>query len=450
MPKDTICKIVRQYNKTHIPNEDMRKLQQIAFDYAKVKNYVYKRYGGIYSLPKLYPGYTIQNEMTKSGLREELEMPSVYFYLAIFDALRDIKIQWSKTKKIVLRQVNQNEDMSNEEKHFLRYLLKVNNAFESVLARTPLKLPKNVKEQYDLLSSQVDIKKMENYLRRQVRKYPLKLHTNTENRFSVTERAYRYGDHGIYISVKEKRKRIFIPLTDTNCYARQITVQLYPERGDIELNIPMEVEVKKHDDYTRQVGIAMGMHIMLTTEDGHIYGEKLGDYQADLSDWLREQTGIYNKNRQDNPGRKKYQARKRKKEERLHSYINQELNRFLRTEKPEIIYIPKFSEKMGKGPIKRINYHTTSWQRGYIRSRLIQKCKEQSVELIEVFAKNISNQCSECGTIGQNREQIFFCPNCGYRTEQKTNTARNVKRRGEQQTDYDHKNRNRINEGDEP
>ena len=76
----------------------MTKLQAVARDYAKVKNYVYQRYAGITGLSKIYPGYTVQNEMTRSGLREELGLPSVYFYLAIFDALGEIKSQWTRTK----------------------------------------------------------------------------------------------------------------------------------------------------------------------------------------------------------------------------------------------------------------------------------------------------------------------------------------------------------------
>ena len=80
MPRDTICKIVRQHNKGPVSPEDMQKLLEVAKDYASVKNYVYLRYGGIRSLSKLYPGYTVQNEMARSGLRERLGMPSVYFF----------------------------------------------------------------------------------------------------------------------------------------------------------------------------------------------------------------------------------------------------------------------------------------------------------------------------------------------------------------------------------
>ena len=135
MPPDTVCRTVRQYNKDAIPAEDMKKLLEIAEDYNKVKKYVYQRFGGIGSLWKLYPGYTVQNEMTGSGLRGTLKMPSVYFYLAVFDALGDIKSQWTRTKNKVLELLGKNEGFSAEEKHYLRFLMKVTNAFSSVLRR---------------------------------------------------------------------------------------------------------------------------------------------------------------------------------------------------------------------------------------------------------------------------------------------------------------------------
>ena len=111
MPADTVCKIIRQYNKTPLSQEEMQKLQEIARDYARVKNEIYQRYGGMKSLPKLYPGYTVQNEMTKSGLRKQLGLPSVYFYLAIFDALKEIRSYWSAVRASVLKNVKAHEGL---------------------------------------------------------------------------------------------------------------------------------------------------------------------------------------------------------------------------------------------------------------------------------------------------------------------------------------------------
>ena len=430
MSKPVMCKTVRQYSKSPVSPENMEKLKEIAKDYQKVKNYVYVRYGGIGSLSKIYPGYTVQNELTACGLRSDLEMPSVYFYLAVFDALRDIKAQWSRTKSKVLELVGKNETLSPEEKHYLRFVLKVNNAFMAVLNETEIRLPQEIQKTYDQLSGQVDSGYLHRYLRRQVRKYHEKQHTSAADGFSLSERAYRYGDHGIYISIKEKRKRVFIPLTDSNQYKRQLYIKLYPDQEKLEVRVPVNMTVKRHEDYVNSVGTAMGFYTMLTTDQGHEYGKELGKYQEEYADWMRVQTGSYRQNRADNPGRKKYAAQKRRYQSKLHSYINHELNRFLKEEKPEIVYIAKLPKPCGGGPSPRINHSISMWQRGYIRKRLQLKCSQQSVEVAEVFGKGISNVCSSCGGTGVKRAGRFQCPVCGYESGEKVNTARNVKLRG--------------------
>lgn len=431
MTMERVCKTIHQHNKEPIPEPDMRKLQEIAADYGKVKNYVYARFGGIASLSKLYPGYTVQNEMTGSGFRETLGMPSVYFYLAVFDALGDIKCQWTRTKTKILKLINQNEGFSEEDKHYLRFLLKVNNVFEQVLNQKSIELPKAVQKQYEKVAGKVETDRLHRYLCRQVRKYHVKLHTDRDDGFTIAERAYRYADHGIYISIKEKRKRVFVPLTDNNQYKSQLYIKLFQEEGRIEIKVPVNVAVRSHGDYRRQVGIALGLYTMLTTDEGNCYGEELGKRQIAYADWIREQTGSYNRNRNENPGRKKYYAKKRRLEEKLHSYINQELNRFLREEKPQTIYVVKLPKPHAMGGNKMINHSLTQWQRGYIRKRMEQKCKEQSVEIVEVLGKDISKECSNCGRLGKKMEGEFICTVCGYRVEEKVNTARNVKKRGQ-------------------
>ena len=117
--------------------------------------------------------------------------------------------------------------------------------------------------------------------------------------------------------------------------------------------------------------------------------------------------------------------------EQLHSYVNHELNRFLKIEKPKTVYIVKLPRSCAGGVNKKINNSVALWQRGYIRKRLTQKCKEQSIEIIEVLGKGISKECSSCGAEGEKSNGRFFCPICGYKAQEKTNTARNVKKRGQ-------------------
>lgn len=401
MPSSTVCKAVHQYNSAPVSEADMKKLVEIAKDYSTVKNYVYQRYGGIKSLPKLYPGYTVQNEMTASGLRASLGLPSVYFYLAVFDALGDIKNQWTQAKSRIEKCIRENENLTSEDRHYLRFVMKQSDCLEAILLKKELQLPEDWEKSFQKVRTGVEENHLNQYLRRQVRRQLKKLQTDSAYTFSVGERAYLYDDHGIYLAAKEKGKRIFIPLTDNNHYTRQLTVRLFPEEGNIIIHVPVEMRVRQHADYQREIGLAMGIRTMFVTDENHIYGERYREYQYALSEYVREGNIRYRRNKDTIPGRKKYMAGRQKLEEALHTYINAEINRMLRTEKPAVIYLPKLPQSSKAGVNKKINSSVSLWQKGYVRSRLIQKCREQSISLVEVFAKDISRVCSQCGSIGE-------------------------------------------------
>jgi transposase len=429
-----MLKTVCQYNKTPIPESDMDKLLEIAADYGTVKNYVYQRYGGIGGLSKIYPGYTVQNEMTESGLREQLDMPSVYFYLAIFDALGNIKTQWSKTRNDILEAVKKHETFSDDDKHYLRLVLKSDKVWDSVLNHRELHIDNSmVRAEYERLMQETDTHKLHQYLRRQTRKYHKKLHTDKSDSFTIGERAYRYADDGIYISTKQKRQRVYVPLTDSNRYKRQLKIILYSDESRLEIMVPVDVKTKIHADYTNKIGISLGVHTLLTTSDGQSYGGEYGIQLSDKADWISRQQKKYKEQRviDTNPiGRKKYQNRKKKMDASIHSYINMQLNRFIQNEKPAVIYMPKLPHNSYGGNYGSNNYITTIWERGYIRNRLTQKCRENNIELIEVYAKNISSECSNCGAAGRKKDGMFYCGSCGTTLDEKINAAINAKNRG--------------------
>lgn len=361
----------------------------------------------------------------------------MYFYLAVFEALGDIKAQWTRTKTKLLKLINKNTSFSGADKHYLRFLLKVGNAMEQVLCGKTVALKPKLQQQYSQLAAEVDTGRLGRYLCRQVRKYHIKPKTGSADGFAITERAYRYGDHGIYISAKEKRQRIFIPLTDNNSYKRQLYIKLYPQQANVAIRVPVDVKVQNHPDYGRQVGLAFGMSVMLTTDEGHKYGEAFGQLQGAYTGWLYQQAKTAGHQGREG-GRRKYKARKHRLEGRLHSYINQELNRFLREEKPLEIYLPKLPgpQAGGYGYNKHINFAVSGWQRGYIRRRLMQKCREHSVTVTEVFGKGVSSVCSRCGAAGVKKGGVFTCPVCGSQEEDKVNTARNAKIRGQEHRAY--------------
>ena len=103
----------------------------------------------------------------------------------------------------------------------------------------------------------------------------------------------------------------------------------------------------------------------------------------------------------------------------------------LAEEKPKVIYLPKLPKNSKAGYNRKINYSVGIWKKGLIRERLRQKCLEHSVEIVEVFGKGISSECSRCGAGAKYSGDIFRCENCGYETDKKKNAAQNALKRGQ-------------------
>ncbi len=428
--KDTIFKTVYQYNQAPIAAADMERLQEIARDCREVKNYVYDRYSGIRSLTKIYPGYTVQNEMTKSGMRERLGLPAVYFYLSIFDALGDIKSQWTSLKSHIEKNIRGNPNLTAEDRHYLRFVMKQSQCFEAILLGEMPRLSQNWEERFAAVCREVDSHRLDQYLRRQVRRHLNRPHADVAAGFPASPKGYRYADHGIYLSMKESRQRLFIPLTDNNRYTRQVYIRLYPEESRITVNVPIEVRQRHPAGYEGETGLAMGLKCMLVTDRGRSYGEKYLEYQAALTDYVRERLPRHQRNAKNNPGTKKYNDGKHRLRTAMHDYVNAEINRMLDTEKPRVIYVPKLPATSKTGFNRRANALITMWQKGFVKRRLTQKCRECSVELVEVFGKGISTQCSCCGANGTKEGEFFCCPSCKTKLPERENTAKNVLNRG--------------------
>ena len=431
MPQETIYRTICQYSRLPIEAEDVKRLLDIAEDCRKVRNCVYERYGGVGGLAKIYPGYTAQNEMTKSGLREKLGLPSVYFYSAVFDALGDIKSQWTRTRKKIETNIRANENLTPEDRHYLRFVLKQSKCFEAVLNDREPSLTEGWEARYRDVCETVDKRRLDQYLRRQVRRHLVRPHTDRADGFSVSPKGYRYGDHGIYLSMKESRKRLFVLLTDNNSYAKQIYLRLYPEEKRLTIHVPVEVKQKHPPGYSGELGLAMGMRCMFVTDKGAVYGDEYLEYQSALTDYVRERLPRHRKNAEKNPGTKKYRAGKARREAALHAYVNAEINRLLETEKPTVLYLPRLPGTSKAGVNKKINAAVSMWQKGYIKNRLLQKCREYSIEVVEVFGKGISTECCSCGAEGRKEGDRFLCMACGLDLPERQNAAGNALKRGQ-------------------
>ncbi len=441
MPSDnSITKTTWQYSEP-LPQETMDFLKGIAQDYSKVRNYVYGKYAGIKSLDKLTPVYTILTEMRHCGLREQLNLPVVYYELAIADAVSDIKCSWGIVKNKVGEKITANENLSDDDKKYLRTVLKMGNVYAAVLNHQQYELPKNAE------GLDIDIRRLNNLLCRLTRRYLTIPKTDNEHWFRISPNGYSYKDGAMRIVCRTPRKRISIPLKDGRMFERQIQVHI--KHDFVALAVPVETKIRKHKDYINTIYAHIGSQDMLTLSSGAVYGASLEELVNPETERLakknRERGKAYRAyernaetgNRQkaanieaNNLGRQKYDNQKNKERRRTTTFINTEINRMLETEKPAQIVITKpVVKNKTKIYAKAANRKLARNFQGYIRERLAYKCRIESIELVEINSKGTGKTCCACGAEGKRQGKEFICENCGFQATIALNSARNIQQK---------------------
>lgn len=436
----TLTKTITQHTK-ELDRETLSFLYGIAEDYAKVRNTVYQRYSGIRHMNCLTPVYGVLNEMRNCGLREQLNLPVVYYELAVADAVTNIKTNWAVLKKKINGLVTANENLSTDEKMYIRTVLKINSTFSAVVNGEPYELPDNVKD------LGLDTDRLNNRIRRMVRKHLTEPKTEHTKLFRVSPNGYRYKDGGIYLVSRTPRHRVFVPLKSNEQYDRQILFIL--EENSATLHIPVETRIKAHEDYTNTVFMHIGNQAMFTLSDGTAYGEaleqmvfpetvRLDKKNQERGKLCREAANCRAGNlsgkaetiENNNLGRQKYDSRKARERANTVRYINTEINRMLREEKPVRIVIPsRVLKARTKHYSRTTNLKLTRSFQSYIRERLAFKCRLNSIELIEVNSKGTGSLCAECGAEGKRWKGGFVCESCGSHTTAALNAAKNLEKK---------------------
>ena len=444
-----ICKSIHQYSRGKISSENMDTLMEIGHGCMVTRNYIYQRYGGIKSLEKLYSGYAIDAEVKAAGFREQIGLPSVYFTASVNRALGDIKIMWTQVKNGINDAANKNERFSPEDRHYIRFVVKVNGCLENILNEKPVSLPEEIRPRYESIIAELGdgngqrVKSLNRYICRQTRKRLHRQHTDNATYFTIKKQGYRYGElggeHGIFLATKVNRQRIFIPLTDTNVYDRMLDIKLNSQKRTVEIIIPLFVNTRQHEDYTNEIGISLGLWEMITTSTGNVYGSEFGKMQQEISRFILKEN--YRDDKKSISGTQRYLERKAGMDAALKNYVNRELNRMLAQEKPKTIYMAKLPRNPGMHTARHHDdqqitkgtgdtHFLRMWKKGFVTERLQWKCQQNGVSIIEVIGKGIGTECSACGQKGTVKGENFLCPVCGFEENKKVNGARNALNRG--------------------
>ena len=420
-----------------------------------IKNYVWSRYGGISSLLK-QSGWTIRDELIQKNLLSN-KITKTLSKVAVEQSASTIKANWTTTKKKVKKAIFQNENLTKEDRHYLFLCLKHTPTLYNILNY------KKVDYQTDYLKDlKIDVHRLNNLLRRYVRRYKTKSHTNKTN-IVLTSSLYKFDSNNknFYFTGKKKHSRIEISLIG-NIPKLKGTLELVKNQktNQYYLHVPLDrvISKKQMTSSSEILGLDVGITDLITLSDGSVYGANSSELFYTLSDnlvnknrsrlfsykqKLEERISIEQdqskksileqklKNLEDNNlGSKKRISKISKYKSRIASHINCELNKMIKEEDIEEIVREDLNWSSKKKNVSRKQQNRFStWSKGVLLERLSVKLAENGIKETIVNPAYTSQVCCKCNHLGSRNGKVFKCLNCNLNIDADFNASINTKKR---------------------
>lgn len=420
-----------------------------------IKNYVWSRYSGIGSLLK-QSGWTIRDELIQKNLLSN-KITKTLSRVAIEKSASTIKTNWIATKKKVKKAIMQNENLNEDDKRYLFLCLKHTPTLYNILNY------KKVDYTTDYLKDlKIDVHRLNNLLRRYIRRYKIKSYTNKAN-VILTSNLYKFKTNNktFMFSGKTKNSRITINLIG-NVPKLKGTLELVKNQKSNQyyLHVPLDRIIKQKEvtEKSEILGLDVGITDLITLSNGSIYGANSSELFYTLSD------NLVNKNRfrlfsykrklekristeqdeskksilelklknleENNLGLQKRNSKIRKYKSRIVSHINCELNKMIKEEDLKEIVREDLNWISKKKNIRKKQQNRFStWSKGTLLERLSIKLIEKGIKEIIVNPAYTSQICSKCNHLGTRNGKEFKCTNCNLNIDADFNASINIKKR---------------------
>ena len=442
--------------KVNIQQNNSDELAFIGNIQKNIKNYIWDRYGSISSIAK-QSGWTLRDEMLKQDLLSKKIVTNLS-RVAVEKSVGTIKSNWSNAKNKIKIAIKQNKNLTNEDRHYLRLCLKYNPVLQDIL--TYKKVDYNSGYFRNL---NIDVHRLNNLLRRYVRRYYTKSCTN-KNNIILTSNLYKYNNQTkeFRLSGRYKYSRIITALVG-NVPNIKGTVELVKNKltNQYYLHLPLERKIKPKvfSRNSQVVGLDVGISDLFTLSNGNVYGANSAELFYKFSDSLAQP----NKNKlwkykhsleqkleieQDenkkmilqqkitnlinhNLGNKKKQKRNNRYKSTIYSHINHELNKMIETEdiceliRENLTWVSKKKKRTSK----KQSHRFATWTKGTLMERLSIKLEEHNIKETIVNPAYTSQVCSYCDRLGKRNGKLFTCTHCDKTIDADYNASVNIKKR---------------------
>ena len=440
--------------KTNFSNKE-EEILLIGTVQRNIKNYVWSRYGGISSLLK-QSGWTIRDELIQKDLLSN-KIPKTLSRVAIEKSASIIKTNWIITKKKVKNAIIQNENLTKDDKHYLFLCLKHTPTLYNILNY------KKIDYTTDYLKDlKIDVHRLNNLLRRYVRRYKTKSHTDKTN-VILTSNLYKFNssDNTFMFSGSTKNSRIEITLVG-NIPKLKGTLELVKNQKTNQYYLHVSLDriiVKKNmTEKSEILGLDVGITDLITLSNGSVYGANSSELFYTLSDNLvnKNRSRLFSYKRkleerisaeldraqkvileqklknleENNLGSKKRIAKISKYKSRIVSHINCELNKMVKDEDVKEVVREDLNWVSKKKNVSRKQQNRFStWTKGVLLERLSVKLAERGIKETIVNPAYTSQICCKCNHFGIRKGKEFKCSNCNLSIDADFNASINTKKR---------------------
>ena len=420
-----------------------------------IKNYVWSRYSGIGSLLK-QSGWTIRDELIQKNLLSN-KISKTLSRVAIEKSASTIKTNWIATKKEVKRAIFQNENLTKEDRRYLFLCLKHTPTLYNILNY------KKIDYQTDYLKVlNVDVHRLNNLLRRYIRRYKTKSHTNKAN-VVLTSNLYKYNANNKEFSFTGKKRNSKMTITLIgNIPKLKGTLELVKNQktNQYYIHVPLDriITKKQMTDKSEILGLDVGITDLITLSNGSVYGANSSELFYTLSDNLvnKNRSRLFSYKRdleqriaveqddakksllelklknlnENNLGSQKRIAKIGKYKSRIVSHINYELNKMIKEEDIEEIVREDLNWVSKKKNVSRKQQNRFStWSKGTLLERLSVKLAENGIKETIVNPAYTSQVCCKCSHLGDRNGKTFKCSNCNLSIDADFNASINTKKR---------------------
>ena len=423
-----------------------------------IKNYVWSRYSGIGSLLK-QSGWTIRDELIQEDLLSK-KITKTFSRTAIEKSASTIKANWTTTKKRVKKAIFQNENLTKEDRRYLFLCLKHTPTLYNILNY------KKVDYTTDYLKDlKVDVHRLNNLLRRYIRRYKTKAHTNKAN-VILPSSLYKFNpcNNEFTLTGKKRNSKVKITLIG-NIPKLKGTLELVKNQKSNQyyLHVPLDriIAKKNMTEQSEILGLDVGITDLITLSNGSIYGANSAELFYTLSDNLvnKNRSRLFSYKRkleqrilieqdqykksvlesklknleENNLGLIKRISKISKYKSRIASHINCELNKMVKEEdiqeivREDLNWSSKKSKKMSVSRKQQNRFST--WTKGILLERLSVKLAEKGIKETIVNPAYTSQVCCKCNHLGERKGKEFKCSNCNSNIDADFNASINIKKR---------------------